>query len=207
MRKMLRKKRRKKKRIKRIKRIKKDKKDKKEKKEKKDKKDKKEKKEKKAKKEDSDDDDDDDDSDDDSEQGGRGQASKKKGGELEYDDDEIKGVVGNLAGLYESKGSSLKPADFLEELTNHRLAKNFDQKTSLYVTMEALCGSEMDAKALEDKSKYFDKVIETGKISGNHVLWALGAYLDMNSGAKKFFAQQLKVVYEQDWAEEGTILE
>merc|ERR1712045_295542 len=167
--------------------------------------DKKEKKEKKTKKDSSDDGNDVDD--DESETAGKGQASKKKGGELEYDDDEVKQVISMLAGVSESKGASLKAADYLEELTNHRLAKNFDQKTSLYVTMEALCSKEMDAKAMEDKATYFDEVIGSQKLSGKDVLWALGAYLDMNSGAKRFFAQMLKVVFERDWAEEKTILE
>jgi len=173
---------------------------------KKDKKDerKKDKREKKAVKEDEGEDDDDED---DSDAGGKGQASTKKGGELEYHDDELKLVINMLAGLAESKGNALKAADYFEELTNQRLANNFDQKTSLYVTMEALCGKEMDTKALEDKAKYLDKVIGSQKISGTDVLWALGAYLDMNSGAKRFFAQQLKVVFEQEWAEEKTILE
>merc|ERR1712183_1160275 len=99
-----------------------------------------------------------------------------------------------------------KAADYLEELTNHRLAKKFDQKTSLYITMEALCGNEMDAKALQDKVKYLDELIESQKLMGTDVLWALGAYLDMNTGVKRFFAQQLKVAYEQGWAEETTIL-
>merc|ERR1711997_230840 len=144
----------------------------------KDKKEKKEKKTKAIKDEEKDDDDD-------SDAGGKGQASKKKGGELEYDDDELKPVINMLAGLAESKGNSLKAADYLEELTNHRLAKNFDQKTSLYITMEALCGNRMNAKALEDKAKYFDKLIESLKLTGTDVLWAFGAYLDMNPGAKK----------------------
>merc|ERR1712029_1014018 len=82
---------------------------------------------------------DDDDNNEDSGAGGKGHASKKGGGELEYGDAELKPVINMLAGLAESKGTSLKAADYLEELTNHRLAKNFDQKTSLYVTMEALC--------------------------------------------------------------------
>merc|ERR1712151_669021 len=135
---------------------------------------------------------------------GQGQASKKKGGELEYDDDEVKPVISMLAGLSESKGISLKAADYLAELTNLRLAKNFDQKTSLYITMEAFCGNKMNVKALEDKAKYFDKLIESLKLTGTDVLWALGAYLAMNPGAKKLFAQQLKVAYEQNWAEETT---
>jgi len=172
---------------------------------KKHKKDKKEKKEKKTKKDDSNDDNDIDD--DESDTGGKGQASKKKFGELQYDDDEVKPVISMLAGLVESKGTSLKAADYLEELTSHRLANNFDQKTSLYITMEALCGNEMDAKALEDKAKYVDKLTESLKLTGTDVLWALGAYLDVNPSAKKVFAQQLKVAYEQDWAEEKTILE
>jgi len=181
------------------------KKDTKEKKEKKEKKDKKEKKEKKTKaiKDAEKDDDDADDSD----AGCKGQAQKKKGGELKYDDEELKPVINMLAGLAESKGNSLKAADYLEELTNHRLAKNFDQKTALYVTMEALCSKEMDAKALEDKATYFDEVIGSQKLSDKDVLWALGAYLDMNSGARRFFAQMLKVVFDRDWAEEKTILE
>jgi len=181
------------------------KKDTKEKKEKKDKKDKKEKKEKKTKaiKDAEKDDDDADDSD----AGCKGQAPKKKGGELEYDDEELKPVINMLAGLAESKGNSLTAADYLEELTNHRLVMNFDQKTALYVTMEALCSKEMDAKAMEDKATYFDEVIGSQKLSDKDVLWALGAYLDMNPGAKRFFAQMLKVVFERDWAEEKTILE
>jgi len=170
---------------------------------KKNKKEKKDEKEKKAVKDDEGDDDDGNSSD----AGGEGQASKEKGGELDYDDDELKPVINILAGLAESKGNSLKAAEYFEELTNQRLANNFDQKTSLYVTMEALCGKEMGTKALEDKAKYFDKVIGSQKLSGTDVLWALGAYLDMNSSAKRSFAQQLKVVFEQEWAEEKTILE
>merc|ERR1712079_988542 len=145
--------------------------------------------------------------DDESETAGKGQASKKKGGELEYDDDEVKQVISMLAGVSESKGASLKVAGYLEELTNHRLAKNFDQKISLYITMESLCGNKMNARALEDKAKYFDKLIESLKLTGTDVLWAFGAYLDMNPGAKKLVAQQLKVAYEQNWAEEKAILE
>merc|ERR1712032_666390 len=167
--------------------------------------DKKEKKEEKTKIDYSDDDKDVDDGE--SDTAGKGQASKKKGGELEYDDDEVKPVISMLAGLSESKGISLKAADYLAELTNLRLAKNFDQKTSLYITMEALCGNKMNVKALEDKAKYFDKLIESLKLTGTDVLWALGAYLAMNPGAKKLFAQQLKVAYEQNWAEEKTILD
>merc|ERR1712029_319931 len=170
------------------------------------KKEKKEKKEKKTKAS-KDEETDDDDNNEDSGAGGKGQASKKKGGELEYDDDELKPVINMLAGLAESKGNSLKAADYLEELTNHRLAKNFDQKTSLYITMEALCSKEMDAKSLEDKATYFDEVIGSQKLSDKDVLWALGAYLDMNSGARRFFAQMLKVVFERYWAEEKTIME
>merc|ERR1712183_437087 len=179
--------------------------DKKDKKDKKHKKDKKEQKEKKTEKGDSDDDVDEDDDDDNSDAGAKGQASKK-GGELEYAGDELKAVISMLASLSGSKGDSLKAADYLEELTNHRLAKKFDQKTSLYITMEALCGNEMDAKALQDKAKYLDELIESQKLMGTDVLWALGAYLDMNTGVKRFFAQQLKVAYEQGWAEETTIL-
>merc|ERR1711953_49637 len=170
-----------------------------------DKNDKKGKKEKKTKKDYSDDDKNVDD--DESDTAGKGQASKKQGGELEYNDDEVKSVISMLAGLSESKGISLQAADYLAELTNHRLAKNFDQKTSLYITMEALCGNKMNVKALEDKAKYFDKLIESLKLTGADVLWALGAYLDMNAGAKTLFAQQLKVAYEQNWAEEKTILD
>merc|ERR1712037_183087 len=167
--------------------------------------DKKEKKEEKTKSDYSDDDKDVDDGE--SDTAGKGQASKKKGGELEYDDDEVKPVISMLAGLSESKGISLKAADYLAELTNLRLAKNFDQKTSLYITMEAFCGNKMNVKALEDKAKYFDKLIESLKLTGTDVLWALGAYLAMNPGAKKLFAQQLKVAYEQNWAEKKTILD
>merc|ERR1719412_3398082 len=166
---------------------------------------KKEKKEEKTKIDYSDDDKDVDDGE--SDTAGKGQASKKKGGELEYDDDEVKPVISMLAGLSESKGISLKAADYLAELTNLRLAKNFDQKTSLYITMEALCGNKMNVKALEDKAKYFDKLIESLKLTGTDVLWALGAYLDMNPGANKLVAQQLKVAYEQNWGEEKTILD
>merc|ERR1719320_337945 len=111
-----------------------------------------------------------------------------------------------LVGLAESKGKSLKATEFLEELTNQRLANNFDRKTSLYITMEAICSKEMGAKALEANAKYFDKGIGSQQLSGTDVLWALGAYLAMNPSAKRSFAQQLKVVFEQEWAEEEEIL-
>merc|ERR1719320_550576 len=62
-------------------------------------------------------------------------------------------------------------------------------------------------KTGQKRAKYFDKLIESLKLTGADVLWALGAYLDMNPSAKKLFAQQLKVAYEQNWAEEKTILD
>lgn len=102
--------------------------------------------------------------------------------------------------------SSPKPADFYEELRMQQLSKVFDHKVRLYIVFEALCGDSMDAKALEGQKKLVDKVISSPKLPGSDVLWALDAYLDLHEGISKGFPMLLKVVYDQDWAEEKEIL-
>ena len=51
-----------------------------------------------------------------------------------------------------------------------------------------------------------DKVISTPKMSTADVIWALDAYLDMHEGIAKGFPMLLKVVWEEDWAEEKELL-
>merc|ERR1719221_1869752 len=54
--------------------------------------------------------------------------------------------------------------------------------------------------------KYIDKCITNASMSGEDVLWSFNVYLAANPGAAKGFAMVLKVVYEEDWAEEKVIL-
>merc|ERR1712135_168201 len=162
------------------KKSKKEKKDKKEKKEKKEKKDKKEKKEKKAK--------------------GR----KEEG--PEWDDDDVLSTITNLRAFLETKGASVKPDLLLREVRIFQVANDFDDKIRLYIVLEALFGANMDAKSAADSKKFIALFIQNGKMSGMDVLWSFDTYLAAHPSASKGFAMILKVIYDEDWADEETIL-
>jgi len=130
----------------------------------------------------------------------------KDGEELDYDDDETKDVIATMAAFMESNGGKPSVDDFFEELRMQQLAKLFNPRTRLYIALEALCGTTMDAKALSEKKKYVSKCITQAKMDAEDILWAFGAYLDRNSGAAKSYAHTLKVLYDEDWTEEKDIL-
>merc|ERR1712137_1093905 len=140
----------------------------------KEKKDKKEKKEKKAKKEEAD-------SDADSDASGKG--SEKGNENLQYNEEETKEVIKGLQVFYEKNGEKTKMEDLFEEVRLQQLAKLFDHKTRLYIVLGTLCGDSMDAKKLGKVKGYVEDFIENAKMEAPDVLWAFGAYLDINADA------------------------
>merc|ERR1711972_748970 len=174
----------------------KEKKEKKSKKEGKEKKEKKEKKAKKTKKEASDDDEDSDDG-----------KAKGKADDLEWDSEEVNGVIETMTQFVESKNGKVKAADFFEELRQHQLAKDFDHKVRLYVALAGLMpNGSMDAKAITDHSKAIEKPIKSVSMPGSDVLFAFGAYLAANSKSSRTFPMVLKAVYDEEWATDADIL-
>jgi len=193
------------------KKSKKEKKDKKEKKEKKEKKDKKEKKEKKDKKEkekkqkhSSDSEEEDESGSDDDKPKQKAKGRKEEG--PEWDDDDVLSTITNLRAFLETKGASVKPDLLLREVRIFQVANDFDDKIRLYIVLEALFGANMDAKSAADSKKFIALFIQNGKMSGMDVLWSFDTYLAAHPSASKGFAMILKVIYDEDWADEETIL-
>merc|ERR1712190_273582 len=153
-------------------------------KDKKDRRKRKKKKEKKEKKEKEDSDSDKEDSDASGDAKGK-KNTKEDGEELEYDDEEVKDVIKTLASFVEGKGGKPSVEDFFEELRMQQLAKIFDTRVRLYIALEALCGTTMDAKALSEMKKYVNKCISQGKMDAESILWGFGAYLDKNPDARR----------------------
>ncbi|CAK9041183.1 unnamed protein product [Durusdinium trenchii] len=88
-----------------------------------------------------------------------------------------------------------------------QLSKVFDNKVRLFIAFEALCEEAMNSEFLSGQKKLVDKVISSSpKMCAAEVLWALDAYLDVHKGISKSFAMLLKVVYDEEWAEDKEIL-
>merc|ERR1712232_403371 len=64
----------------------------------------------------------------------------------------------------------------------------------------------MDGKSVEKYKKHIERVIKNASMSGADVLWSFNAYVAAYPGALKPFPMALKVAYDEDWAEEKTIL-
>merc|ERR1712217_801469 len=156
----------------------------------KDKKDKKEKKEKKAKKPDDVDDVGD---------------EKKEGEALMYGDKEVKALVNTLRNFNTS--GNVSHEDFYEEMRMHQLANCFDHKLRLYITLEVVCGSTMVAKSVMENKNYISKIISQVNMPQADIIWAFNVYVHVNPDCLRGFAHVLKVLYDEDWAEEHTILD
>merc|ERR1712203_546631 len=59
---------------------------------------------------------------------------------------------------------------------------------------------------MENKD-YISKMIFQVNMPQIHIIWAFNAYVHMNPDCLQGFAPVLKVLYDEDWAEEDTILE
>lgn len=106
----------------------------------------------------------------------------------------------------ETKGASVKPDLLLEEVRIFQVANDFDLKIRLYIVLEVLFDANMDAKSAADSKKFIALFIQNGKMSGMDVLWSFDTYLAAHPSASKGFAMILKVIYDEDWADEETIL-
>merc|ERR1711920_1098196 len=158
--------------------------------EKHDKKEKKEKKEKKAKKPDEVDEVSD---------------EKKEGAALMYGDKEVKALVNTLRSFNTS--GNVSHEDFYEEMRMHQLASCFDHKLRLYITLEVVCGSTMTAKSVMENKNYISKMISQVNMPQADIIWAFNVYVHVNPDCLRGFAHVLKVLYDEDWAEEHTILD
>merc|ERR1711879_416638 len=80
-------------------------------------------------------------------------------------------------------------SDIFEEVRMHQLAQVFDHKLRLYIVFEALCGSSMDTKKVEEHQKVIALFISNANMSGGDVLWALNTYIAANPSATKGLAK------------------
>merc|ERR1712147_180448 len=113
----------------------------------------KDKKEKKAKKAESDSDDD---------KASDDNAGAKEEG-LEYSDTETQEVISALKSFMEGGNTG----EFFEEARMHQLAKGFDHQLRLYIVLEVLFGSGMDAEALQSKAKTVSKFLVSPQLKAS----------------------------------------
>merc|ERR1712187_133813 len=129
---------------------------------------------------------------------------KKESEALEYGDKDVESLVNTLRTHLKSNSNA---DDLFEEMRMHQLANLFDNKLRLYITLEVVCDSNLDAKSVIENKKYISKMISKGDMSTADVLWAFNAYVHANPDSLKVFAPVLKALYDEDWAEEKEILE
>merc|ERR1712176_353278 len=140
-----------------------EKKEKKAKKEKKDRKEKKDKKEKKKANNDSDESDKEDEDKSSDEDNNKNKASKKDGDDLEHDDQELKDIIKKVEAFFREKNGKPSVDDLFDNVRTQQLAQGFNAKVRLYVVLEAVCGTAMDAKAITQQKKYVSKFISNAK--------------------------------------------
>jgi len=93
--------------------------------------------------------------------------------------------------------------DFFEELRMQQLSKLFDHKIRFYIALESLLpDGSMDAKGIVEKKGVVDKVLAAVKMPSDDVLWGFDAYLAKNEKAVKGYPLVLKVIYDEEWANE-----
>jgi len=105
-----------------------------------------------------------------------------------------------------SDSGAVKVDDFFEEVRMFQLAKVFDHKVRLFIVLASLCGETMDGKAVEKHKKHIAQAIKNAKMTPAEVLWAFDAYVAAYPGALKPFPMVIKVVYDEEWADEKHIL-
>jgi len=125
---------------------------------------------------------------------------------LQYDEAETRNVIKELQTLRAMQGNQRSLDDFFQEVRLQQISKVFDHKSRLYIVLETLCGNTMDAKTLGEVKHVVAGFIAKPKMEPSEVLWAFGAYLQMNRGAVKLYPLVLKLIYDEDWASEEQIL-
>jgi len=136
---------------------------------------------------------------------GKAKASDTLDG-LQYDEKETRDVIKELQTLRARQGNQTCLDDFFQEVRLVQISKLFDHKLRLYIVLETLCGNTMDAKTLGEVKPVVADFIAKPKMEPSEVLWAFGAYLQMNRDAAKLYPLVLKVIYDERWASEEEIL-
>jgi len=130
---------------------------------------------------------------------------KKESDVLKYGDKEVETVVSTLR-AYNILGN-VSPEELYEEMRMNQLANCFDDRLRLYITLEVVCGGTMNATSVMENKNYISKMISQVNMPQAHIIWAINAYVHMNPDCLRSFAPVLKVLYDEDWAEERAILE
>merc|ERR1712048_539541 len=91
-------------------------------------------------------------------------AAKKDGDDLDYDDQELKDIIKSVEGFFREKNGKPSVDDLFDNVRTQQLAQGFNAKVRLYVVLEALCGTTMDAKSITQQKKYVNKFIDNTKM-------------------------------------------
>lgn len=124
---------------------------------------------------------------------------------FKYGGKQVKALVNKLR-AFNSSGN-VSHEEFYEELRMRQLANCLDHKLRLYITLEVLCGSKMNANSVKQNKDSISKMISQANMPQAHIIWAFNAYVHGNPDCLRCFAPVLKVLYDEDWADEHTILE
>mmetsp|Transcript_124933 Transcript_124933/g.221342 ORF Transcript_124933/g.221342 Transcript_124933/m.221342 type:complete len:546 (-) Transcript_124933:222-1859(-) len=122
-----------------------------------------------------------------------------------YDDNEIADAITALKLYVETKGTTMDAEEFFDELRLQQLAKVFDHKMRLYIVLEVLCGSSMDAVAVTAQKIHIGQAISNASMPMPDILWAFTTYVQANPDAAKGFTMILKTLYDEDWVDEDGI--
>jgi len=136
-----------------------------------------------------------------------GDGDDKEDEAVEYNGEIAQSVISIMKEFVQSKDGKAKPDDFYEELRMQQLAKLFDHKIRFFVALESLMpAGAMDAKSVAEHKPVLNKVLSAVKMPESDILWCFNAYLSQNEKSVKSFPMVLKLIYDEDWAKEASIL-
>merc|ERR1712012_1262389 len=137
---------------------------------------------------------------------GEEKASYEEDQELAFDDEIMAGVVKDIA-CYVQHKDNLTVHDFFQEVRAQQVTKAFDHKLRMYAVVSALFPEgTLDANKVRSRSEFITAFITNGTLPFADWVWGFEAYMAANPAAAKTWALTLKVLYDEDLAEEEEIL-
>jgi len=127
---------------------------------------------------------------------------------LKYDDDEITSTVKALTEFVKEEGKKLTAESLFTEVKVHQATKDFDNQVRMFIVVSALFpNGSLNDKGVVARKKFIKAFIDNGKLSFATWIFGFQAYLATYPSASKTFPMTLKALYDEDLAEEESILE
>merc|ERR1719226_358666 len=126
--------------------------------------------------------------------------------ETKYGDDACKGLVTDMVAWSEKQGK-LTPSVLFDELRPLQVTLRFDNSLRMYVVLSVLFKDGlMKADGVTANKAIIKHFITNGNVDFPDWIWGFDAFLDANPQSVKGYPMVLKALYDEDLAEESSIL-